>query len=313
VRQLTRYAACLTVLLAGLVLVPGCSADKAVTSEKDTALAARIEQLVETFFMSGEAAAETKVRTEALEIFEREGIPSQVKVGDAAAYGFVLLNVVAQKSDIRLKFLERMNDPKIRDGLPADAIAFADARRRQLEIEERFKTREPTAPELRDQITRLLKDDQAVRQRGNFDLEKMAAADRQTAGPLKAILDKYGVPTFDMVGVPAARDFVVLVQHQAPEVRAEVLPKLKANVDAGQADPESYTLVYDRTQHDQGRKQLYGQNLICTDAKVLDVGPMDDPANVNMRRAEMGLMRLELYKQLVRLNSPDCGAFGGHK
>ena len=310
---MTGRAAPHIVLLVSLVMAVSCRARETVVPEKDTALAARIEQLVETFFMSGDAAAEGTVRTEALEIFEREGIPSQAKVGDAAAYGFVLLNLLGQRPDVRLRFLEKMNDPKIRDGLPADAIAFAEARVRLLEVERRFETHEPTDPKLRDQITRLLKDDQAVRQRGNFDLEKMAAADRRTAGPLKAMFDRYGVPTFEMVGVPAARDFVVLVQHQAPEFRAAVLPKLKANVDAGQADPASYTLVYDRTQHEQGRNQRYGQNLICTNAKVLDVGPIDDPANVNMRRAEMGLMRLDLYIRLVRANSPDCGAFGGHK
>jgi hypothetical protein len=154
----------------------------------------------------------------------------------------------------------------------------------------------------------------AVRERMGFDLKKMEEVDRRTAGPLKAIFDRYGVPTYDMVGVQAAKDFVVMVQHQPPEFRLAVLPKLKANVDAGQGELGTYAMVYDRTQRDQGKNQLYGQQLECASGKTLDVAPIDDAKNVNLRRAELGLMRLELYARLVRLNSPDlCGSAGSEK
>jgi len=93
-----------------------------------------------------------------------------------------------------------------------------------------------------------------------------------------------------------------------------VLPKLKANVDADQADPGMYAMVYDRTQRDQGKNQLYGQQLQCANGKALDVAPIDDETNVNTRRAELGLMRIDLYARLVRLSSPDiCGPAGSQK
>ena len=66
-----------------------------------------------------------------------------------------------------------------------------------------------------------------------------------------------------MVGVQAAKDFVIMVQHQPPEFRLAVLPKLKANVDAGQADPGTFAMVYDRTQRDQGKDQLYEATGVC--------------------------------------------------
>ena len=92
-------------------------------------------------------------------------------------------------------------------------------------------------------------------------------------------------------------------------IKIAVLPLLKANLDADQAEPATYAMVYDRTQRGQGGNQLYGQHLECARGKPLEVGPMDDAATVDMRRARMGLMRLELYVRLVRLNSPDlCGA-----
>ena len=112
-----------------------------------------------------------------------------------------------------------------------------------------------------------------------------------------------------MVGVEAAKNFVVMVQHRSAEFRRVVLPKLKANVDAGQADPAEYASVYDRTQRDQGLNQLYGEQLECTTGKALSEAPIDDEAHVNLRRAELGLMRVELYARLVRLYSPDmCGS-----
>jgi len=68
-------------------------------------------------------------------------------------------------------------------------------------------------------------------------------------------------------------------------------------------------MVYDRTQRDQGKNQLYGEQLECATGKTLDEAPIDDGATVNKRRAELGLIRVELYARLVRLHSPDmCGA-----
>jgi hypothetical protein len=295
-------------------IAEACTTREAATTENDTALPGRIEQLVDTFLTSDDEVKKGSVLADARGIFEREGIPSVAKVGDAAAYGFVLLNVLGQPPEFRRQFLARMQEAATRDGLPQDALAFAEARRRHTEIEERYRAHRPSHPELRDQISSLLKDDQAVRQKEGFDPKRMEQADRRTAGPLKAIFNRYGVPTYDMVGVQAAKDFVVMVQHQPPAFRLAVLPKLKANVDAGQAEPGSYATVYDRSQRDQGKNQLYGQQLECATGKALEVAPMDDATNVNARRAEMGLMRLELYARVVRVNSPDmCGSVGSQK
>jgi hypothetical protein len=162
---------------------------------------------------------------------------------------------------------------------------------------------------LRDDILRLLKADQAVRQKEGFDTKKMEKADRETAMPLRVIFERYGVPTYDMVGVDAANGFLVMVQHQAPDFRQAVLPKLKSNVDAGQGDAGTYAMVYDRTQRDEGKKQLYGEQLECSHGRSLSEAPIDDEGTVNIRRAQVGLLRMELYARLVRLHSPDiCGS-----
>lgn len=295
-------------LLAALAPLGGCTPRATARPANDTALAERLEGLVETFLTSDDDASDASVLSDARALFEREGIPTVARVGDAAAYGFVLINTLGQSPAFRVPFVARVRDAATRGELPEDAVAFAEARLRQTETEERYQAHPPSHPALRDEIARLLEDDQAVREKDGFDLEKMAEADRRTAGPLNAIFDRHGVPTYDMVGVQATRDFLVMVQHQPAEFRRAVLPKLKANVDSGQADPGAYAKVYDRTQRDQGKNQLYGEQLECASGKPLTEAPIADEANVNIRRAELGLMRVELYARVVRLHSPAvCG------
>ena len=285
------------------------TAQAGATVGPHAAQAAHIEQLVEIFLTTNDDAKSEAALSEARRMFEREGIPSVAAVGDSAAYQFVLINMLGQPPDLRLRFFAGVQKSAARHRLPADAVIFAEARRRLTAIDIRYATATPSHPELRDQIEQLSKDDQAVRQKEGFDVTKTAEADRKTAEPLNGIFRRYGVPTYDMVGVQAARDFIVMVQHQSPEFRRGVLPRLKVNVDAGQADPGTYAMVYDRTQRDQGKKQLYGEQLECSAGKTLELAPVESPATVNLRRAKLGLMRLEIYTRLVRLHSPDlCGS-----
>jgi hypothetical protein len=80
-------------------------------------------------------------------------------------------------------------------------------------------------------------------------------------------------------------------------------------VEAGQADASTFAMVYDRSQRDHGRNQLYGQQLECAAGETLKVAPLDDAAHVDMRRAQLGLMRIDIYEELTRAGSPDvCGA-----
>src|SRR5258708_9490459 len=113
-----------------------------------------------------------------------------------------------------------------------------------------------------------------------------------------------------MVGVQAAASFVTMVQHQSPEFRRQVLPKLKANVDAGHADPGYYTMVYDRSSHDAGRNQLYGQNLEWnSEDTALHETPIKDEEHIDLRRAQVSLMSVELYaRNFTELSRAYCPA-----
>lgn len=271
----------------------------------DPVLSAKIESLFETVLTSDDANKEALALSQAEDIYNEHGLPTIATVGDQPAYEFVVLLASKRHSlGFRTQVLSKAKEAVARGDLPSDAANYYEARLRLEKMTDEAKTDPPTNPALRDEIDRMYKVDQAVRQQQGFDANKMVETDRQNAAAVQAILDNYGVPTFSMIGPEAAGEFIDLIQHQPAKFRQQVLPKLKANVAAGQADPESYALVYDRSQTDRGEKQAYGQNLVCKAGEKLHEAPMEDESHVNQRRAQLGLIRLELYTRLIEQTMP---------
>ena len=48
----------------------------------------------------------------------------------------------------------------------------------------------------------------------------------------------------------------------------------------------------------------YGENLVCNAGEKLHEAPIEDEPHVNQRRAELGLIRMELYARLVEETMP---------
>jgi len=272
----------------------------------DTVSAARIQQLLHIVLTTDDKKQEEAVKAEAKEIFTNRGLPVVAAVGDEAAYEFVLLTCSTGPTEFQNEVLQRAREGAKKHEIPADAASYCAAHVRQEMIKTKADKHAPADPALREQIEQLFKADQSLREKNGFSMEKMLQADREHAAVLEEIFVKHGVPTYRMVGPRAAADFVTMIQHQSPEFRSRVLPKLKANVDAGQADPGSYAMVFDRSQTDAGKKQMYGENLTCDQERPkLHTGPIEHEDHVNQRRAAIGLMRLGLYAQLVVEMSPN--------
>ena len=276
----------------------------------DTVLSARIQRLLHVVLTTDDEKQEAAAEAEAKEIFRERGLPRIADVGDKAAYEFVLLTCSPGPAEFQKQVLRKSLEGAKRHEIPSDAASYCAAHVRQEMLKAKANKHAPANPELREQIEQFFKADQSVREKNEFDLEKMSQTDRELRAALEAIFAKYGVPTYRMVGPRAASEFITMIQHQSPEFRMIVLPILKANVDAGQADPGSYAMVFDRSQTDAGKKQMYGENLMCdSEHPKLHIGPIEDELNVNQRRAAIGLMRLELYAQLVVAMTPNvCAA-----
>ena len=256
------------------------------------ALTEQIRQLVHTALVTEDGSKQKAARAEAQKIFRERGLLTIAEVGDEASYGLVYLTCSPQVS-------VQAKQAALRHEVPADAAVWCEAHLRQEKMKSEADRQPPENPALRDRILAIYGPDQAVRQKAD-DMAAMFRTDAENKAVLETIFEQQGVPTYAMTGSAAASAFVVMVQHQAPEFRLKVLPKLKANVEAGQADPGSYAMVYDRAQSDVGGKQLYGENFTCDAANPkLRTGPIEDEAHVDERRAQLGLMRLSFYAQRI--------------
>ena len=133
-------------VLALLVAGPVGFGRTGIAPPTDAALTARIAQLVETFLTTDDDAKSESVLVDARALFERDGIPHVSRVGDSASYGFVLINMLGQPPDFRLRFFAEVEKVATHHQLPEDAVLFAEARRRLTVVEQRFSTHSRPIP-----------------------------------------------------------------------------------------------------------------------------------------------------------------------
>ncbi|MHB8640952.1 MAG: DUF6624 domain-containing protein [Candidatus Acidiferrales bacterium] len=181
-----------------------------------------------------------------------------------------------------------------------NSYIYLRAQARRKKIREKFNG-PPANPTLQREIERLFKTDQAVRSPGDkpWDLKKLAATDRADGITAHTIFARYGLPTFALVGPQAAQDFDDVIQHQPLAFQKQVLPQMKADVEAGQVSSESYAMLLDRVESSSRQPQTYGENFVCTPDGKIKPSPIADPGQVDRRRAKLGLMPLAVYGKVL--------------
>jgi hypothetical protein len=119
---------------------------------------------------------------------------------------------------------------------------------------------------------------------------------------LNRIFSRYGFPNQDIVGSNGARKFWLLVQHQDrhPEFQEAVLEKMKIEADKGKASKLDYAYLVDRVKVNTGQLQVYGTQMRVNEAKTsFEPQPVVDPANLDSRRASVGLEPIEDYTKTM--------------
>jgi hypothetical protein len=113
---------------------------------------------------------------------------------------------------------------------------------------------------------------------------------------VKKILDEHGWPGADFIGARANRTLFLVIQHSNLEAQEKYLPMMRDAVKKGNASPANLALLEDRVALRQGRRQIYGTQLAFDEATGESyVEPLEDPDNVDKRRAEAGLEPLQDY------------------
>lgn len=110
------------------------------------------------------------------------------------------------------------------------------------------------------------------------------------------ILDKYGWVGTDKVGGQANQTLFLVIQHSDLKTQQKYLPMMREAVKNKNASGSALALLEDRVALGEGKRQIYGSQ-IGYDNKTNKnfVLPLDDPDNVDKRRAAAGLGSLADY------------------
>ena len=113
---------------------------------------------------------------------------------------------------------------------------------------------------------------------------------------VSAILDKYGWLGEDVVGNQGNSTLFLVIQHSDQKTQEKYLPMMREAVKNDKADASSLALLEDRVALGQGKRQIYGSQIgRDPDTKLYFVLPLEDPDNVDKKRAEVGLPPLANY------------------
>jgi hypothetical protein len=113
---------------------------------------------------------------------------------------------------------------------------------------------------------------------------------------VKSILDKYGWLGVDEVGRQGNSTLFLVIQHSDQATQEKYLPKMREAVKNGKAEGSNLALLEDRVALGQGKRQIYGSQIgLDPQTQTYYVSPLEDPDNVDKRRAEVGLEPISNY------------------
>jgi len=167
-------------------------------------------------------------------------------------------------------------------------------------------------PDLRSELLKRVEQDQAIRNEliskgvKNPDkaiLARMQTIDTANTERMRAIIRQYNWPGPELVGRDGAEAAFLLVQHADLAFQKEMLPLVEKAYRSGGLSGQSYALLLDRVLVGEGKPQVYG-----TQAKRFEewkgqepaLAPIEDEANVDKRRAEVGLPPLSEYREMLK-------------
>ena len=113
---------------------------------------------------------------------------------------------------------------------------------------------------------------------------------------IKQLLDNYGWLGTDVVGVEGNSTIFLVVQHADLKTQEKYLPMMRTAVKNGKAKGSDLALLEDRVALREGKRQIYGSQIgRDPETQKYYVQPLEDPDNVDKRRAEVGLQPLSEY------------------
>jgi len=129
--------------------------------------------------------------------------------------------------------------------------------------------------------------------------DRMKSIDADNTKWLKGVIERHGWLGESLVGRDGANAAWLLVQHADadPKFQRHCLD-LMAKLPPGEVSRSELAYLTDRVLLAEGKKQKYGTQCMFADGKWKP-RPLEDEANVDKRRAEVGLPPLAEYLKLI--------------
>lgn len=142
----------------------------------------------------------------------------------------------------------------------------------------------------RELLVRVVEKDQ-TKQSDQEKLHKLYEAD---AAKLCQILNTYGWPTTALVEREGVAAVFHILKSGSYELQRDLLPVIVEVIRKDPAQKPEFAGLYDRLRVSAGMKQLFGTQAVSTGG-FLVLYPVEDQAKLNSRRAEFGLVDIDVY------------------
>lgn len=166
-----------------------------------------------------------------------------------------------------------------------------------------------TDPGLRQELLLMVEEDQAVRREdinesrwghpNPVTAARMSAIGAQATARMKEIVKQHGWPSLGLVGADGTEAAFLLIQHADPSFQEEMLPLVEKAYRAGELRGVCYALLKDRVLVGEGKPQIYGTQATFGGKEIIP-SPIEDEANLDKRRAEVGLQPFAAYLKLLK-------------
>jgi hypothetical protein len=114
---------------------------------------------------------------------------------------------------------------------------------------------------------------------------------------VQGLIEKYGWPGISFVGKKGNQTIFLVIQHADLATQIKYFPLMKKSMEEGESNKADFALLQDRILMRQGKKQIYGSQVIYSDKGEPEFYQIADEKNVNERRANMGLNPIEEYAE----------------
>ena len=126
--------------------------------------------------------------------------------------------------------------------------------------------------------------------------ESISLLDSLNLLEIEVIIKNYGYPGKSLVGGDLSTTAWLIIQHSPLNIQEKYLPMIKNASDKDELPKSCLALLIDRIRVRKGQKQLYGTQVHNgSNGKPESFEPIEDEVNVNQRRQQMELPKLEDY------------------